>query len=147
MSDPVHLRVFRFDPDTDAAPRYQEYAVPWQEGLLLLGALKYVRDNVDATLAFRDYCCGCSWCMSCVMTVNGKGMRSCSRLLKPGERLLVEPMRGFPVIADLAVDFGVTFSTADGVFRKMTGTIIRREADAGSRSTAEAGDRPAATHE
>jgi succinate dehydrogenase/fumarate reductase-like Fe-S protein len=61
------------------------------------------------------------------MMVDGKGMQTCSRPLKPGESLLVEPMRGFPVIKDLAVDFGVTITTPEGVFRKMEGTMIRRE--------------------
>jgi succinate dehydrogenase/fumarate reductase-like Fe-S protein len=123
----VFLKVFRYDPTTDRAPTFKSYQVPWRDGLLLLGALKYVRDNLDETLAFRDYCCGCSWCMSCIMMVNGKGMQTCSRPLQPGESLLVEPMRGFPVIKDLAVDFGVTITTPEGVFRKMEGTMIRRE--------------------
>ena len=123
----VFLKIFRYDPTADRAPTFKSYQVPWRDGLLLLGALKYVRDNFDETLAFRDYCCGCSWCMSCIMMVNGKGMQTCSRPLKPGESILVEPMRGFPVIKDLAVDFGVTITTPEGVFRKMEGTMIRRE--------------------
>jgi succinate dehydrogenase/fumarate reductase-like Fe-S protein len=128
MSDElILLKVFRYDPSTDHAPRYEEYQVPWRDGLLLLSALKYVRDNLDETLAFRDYCCGCSWCMSCIMMVDGKGMQTCSRPLKPGERLLVEPMRGYPVIKDLAVDFGVTIMTPEGAFKKMEGTVIRKE--------------------
>ena len=131
-NEPVQLRVFRFDPATDRAPRYESYQVPWKEGLLLLTALKYVRDNLDETLAFRDYCCGCSWCASCIMTVDGKGMQTCSRPLKPGESLVVEPMWGFPVIKDLAVDFGVTSATTDGAFRKMQGTVIRKEKQAKS---------------
>jgi succinate dehydrogenase/fumarate reductase-like Fe-S protein len=61
------------------------------------------------------------------MMVDGKGIQTCSRPLKPGESLVVEPMRGFPVIKDLAVDFGVTTVTTDGVFRKMEGTFIRKE--------------------
>ncbi len=126
-SEPVLLKVFRYDPSIDRAPTYKSYQVPWRDGLLLLSALKYVRDNLDETLAFRDYCCGCSWCMSCIMMVDGKGMRTCSRPLKPGESLLVEPMRGFPVIKDLAVDFGVTITTPEGVFKKMEGTVIKKE--------------------
>ena len=124
---PVYLKVFRYDPSADRAPRYENYEVPWREGLLLLGAIKYVRDNLDGTLAFRDYCCGCSWCMSCVMMVDGKGIRTCSKPLKPGEHLLLEPMRGFPIIRDLAVDFGITITASEGTFRKMTGTVIRPE--------------------
>ena len=126
-NEPVLLKVFRYDPSIDRAPTYKSYQVPWKDGLLLLSALKYVRDNLDETLAFRDYCCGCSWCMSCIMMVDGKGMRTCSRPLKPRESLLVEPMRGFPIIKDLAVDFGVTITTPEGVFKKMEGTVIRKE--------------------
>jgi succinate dehydrogenase/fumarate reductase iron-sulfur protein len=105
-SIPIALKVSRYNPDTDPAPYYQQYQIPWREGLLLLGALKYIRDNLDQTLAFRDYCCGCSWCNSCLMMVDGKGLQTCSRPLRPGETLVVEPMQGFPVIKDLVVDFG-----------------------------------------
>ena len=37
-NEPVVLEIFRYDPDVDRAPRYEQYQVPWQEGLLLLGA-------------------------------------------------------------------------------------------------------------
>jgi succinate dehydrogenase/fumarate reductase-like Fe-S protein len=122
----INLKVFRFNPDTDEAPSYIDYEVPWSEGLLVLTALKYVRDNIDETLAFRDFCCGCSWCMSCLMTVNGKGIRTCSWLLKPGEELLIEPLWGNPVIKDLVVDFGVSITTPHGTFTKKEGTLIRK---------------------
>jgi succinate dehydrogenase/fumarate reductase-like Fe-S protein len=126
-SEPILLKVLRYDPDADRAPRYELYRIPWQQGLLLLGALKYIRDNLDDTLAFRDYCCGCSWCQSCLMSVDGQGTQTCSRPLKPGEALVVEPMRGFPIIRDLVVDFGVTVTAPDGVYKIMEGTVLRKE--------------------
>jgi len=122
----VNLKVFRYDPDRDETPNYIDYEIPWSEGLLVLSALKYVRENIDETLAFRDYCCGCSWCMSCLMMVNGKGTRTCSWLIKPGEDLLIEPMFGNPVIKDLVVDFGVNITTPNGTFKKSEGTVIRK---------------------
>jgi succinate dehydrogenase/fumarate reductase-like Fe-S protein len=125
-NEPVSLKIFRYDPGIDAAPTYHTYQVPWSEGLLLLGAIKYVRDYLDETLAFRDYCCGCSWCLSCMMMVDGKGMRTCSRVLAPGESVLVEPMKGYPVIKDLAVDYGMTITTPEAVFKKMEGTVLRK---------------------
>jgi succinate dehydrogenase/fumarate reductase-like Fe-S protein len=125
-NEPVSLKIFRYNPVTDQVPFYVTYEVPYQEGLLLLTAIKYVRDHIDDTLAFRDYCCGCSWCMSCTMMVDGKGMRTCSRVLHPGEKVLVEPMKGYPVIKDLAVDFGTKITTPEGVFKKMEGTVLRR---------------------
>jgi succinate dehydrogenase/fumarate reductase-like Fe-S protein len=63
------------------------------------------------------------------MMVDGKGRRTCSRPVNPGESILVEPMRGFPVIKDLAVDFGLTMTTHEGVFKKMEGTVMRRVKD------------------
>ncbi len=125
-NETVSLKIFRFDPAIDQKPVYKTNEIPWQEGLLLLPAVKYVRDNIDETLAFRDYCCGCSWCMSCLMMVNGKGMRTCSRIIQPGESILLEPMKGFPVIRDLVVDFGINITTSEGVFKKMEGTILKR---------------------
>ncbi len=127
MSDKsVSLTIFRYDPGTDQVPSYKNYQVPWSDGLLLLTAIKYIRDHLDDTLSFRDYCCGCSWCLSCMMMVDGNGMRTCSRPLKPGESIRVEPLRGFPIIKDLAVDFGMTITIPEGVFKKMEGTVIRR---------------------
>jgi succinate dehydrogenase/fumarate reductase-like Fe-S protein len=123
----IQLKIFRCDPQEDRAPVYKTYEVPWEDGLLLLTAVKYIRDNMDDTLSFRDYCCGCSWCMSCMMTVDGKSVQSCSRPLKPGEKLLVEPLKGFPVIKDLVVDFGTAVRTSNGIFKKMEGTIINRK--------------------
>ena len=125
-NEPVSLKVFRYDPDVDQAPTYKSYQVPWREGLLLLTALKYVRDHLDETLAFRDYCCGCSWCLSCLMMVDGKGRRTCSRTLHPGDNILLEPMKGFPVIKDLAVDFGMTVTTQKGAVKKMEGTLVKK---------------------
>ena len=125
-NETVTLKIFRYDPAVDQKPAYKTYEMPWHEGMLLLPAVKYVRDNIDETLAFRDYCCGCSWCMSCLMMVNGKGMRTCSRIIQPGESILLEPMKGFPVIKDLVVDFGINITTPEGVFKRMEGTILKK---------------------
>ena len=56
--EPVILKIFKYDPAKDHAPYYKNYKIPWQEGLLLLPAVKYVRDIMDETLAFRDYSAG-----------------------------------------------------------------------------------------
>uniref|UniRef100_A0A7C2P0V3 Succinate dehydogenase/fumarate reductase N-terminal domain-containing protein n=1 Tax=candidate division WOR-3 bacterium TaxID=2052148 RepID=A0A7C2P0V3_UNCW3 len=73
----VTIKIFRFNPDIDYARRYENYELPWREGLLLIQALQYIRDNLDNSFAFRDYCCGYAWCMSCLMMVNGKGSQAC----------------------------------------------------------------------
>lgn len=122
----VYLKVFRFDPSKDRAPTYRIYEVPWRENLLLLAALNYVRENVDETLAFRDYCCGCSWCMSCLMMVNGRATQACSRILEPGEVLILEPVKGFPIIRDLVCDFGLELWTEEGKLKRKEGTFLKK---------------------
>jgi len=101
----VKLVVFRYDPKGDKEPSYDSYLVPWREGLTLLQALKYVRDHLDPTLAFRDYCCGCAWCMSCLVAVNGQVRQACMVILTPDESVQVDPVRGYELVRDLVVDF------------------------------------------
>jgi succinate dehydrogenase/fumarate reductase-like Fe-S protein len=60
------------------------------------------------------------------MMVDGKGMRTCSRVLHPGEIILLEPMKGYPVIKDLVVDFGINITTPEGVFKKMEGSMLKK---------------------
>lgn len=124
--DSVKLKIFRFDPTVDLGPYYQVYEVPWQKNLLLLEALQYIRDNYDPTLSFRDYSCGCCWCMSCLVTVNGKPRQACLTVLEPGEVVLVEPHWYYPVIKDLAVDFGQEIRTEESMFRLRRGAVISR---------------------
>jgi hypothetical protein len=45
-NEPILLKIFRDDPSIDRAPRHEKYQVPWGEGLLLLGPIKYVRDHL-----------------------------------------------------------------------------------------------------
>lgn len=104
----VKLTIFRYDPDVDPYPRFKTYVLPLKEEITLLMALKYIYENIDNTLAFRNYCCGAGpLCGSCLLTVNDKTVYSCNVPLKGGEELIIEPPRGFPVIKDLVVDWGI----------------------------------------
>lgn len=122
----VYLKIFRFDPTRDFKPHYEVYEVPWCENLLLLQALKYVRDQCDPTLSFRDYSCGCCWCMSCLMTVDGKPRQACLTILEPHELVVVEPYWQYPVIKDLVVDFGIRVVSDEVNFRIRRGALIKK---------------------
>ncbi len=102
----VSLKVFRFDPETDAVPHYTNYALPWTEGLTLLAAIRRIYETLDPSLGFRNYFCGRGLCSSCLMMVDGKSKHSCHVLLEPGREYLVEPLKDYPVIRDLVVDYG-----------------------------------------
>lgn len=102
----VRLKVARFNPDTDSGPEFQSYIVPCNGGSIsLLTALRYIYDNLDGTLAFRNYDCYLGVCACCLMTLDGKNVRACSTLLSPGQEATVEPLKGHPVIRDLVTKF------------------------------------------
>ena len=103
----TRLRIFRFNPDTDAVPHYEVYTVPWIEGLTLLAAIHRIYATIDPTLGFRNYFCGRGLCGGCRVTVDGAAKRACHVVLVSDQEYLVEPLKNYPVIRDLVVDFGI----------------------------------------
>ena len=107
MTDTITLRVARYRPDVDAAPRLQDYEVPLREEWAVLDALNYIKDRIDGTLSFR-WSCRMGICGSCGMTVDGDPALTCGTFLvdrAPGP-VRVEPLANFPVVRDLVVDIG-----------------------------------------
>ena len=107
----VQIRIKRFERDKDKEPYWSEYSVEAEPTDRLLDALHVIKWRQDGTLTFRRSC-GHGICGSDAMLVNGRNQLACHVLLKDlGERITVEPLRGFAVIKDLVVDF-------DGFFAK-----------------------------
>jgi succinate dehydrogenase / fumarate reductase, iron-sulfur subunit len=105
MTDTVTAVVFRYDPDLDEQPRYQEYHVRVEEETSVLVLLNRIQRELDETLSFRSFCCGLQLCRSCLMRINGKRRFACITLVKPGEKVTVDPLT-FPEahIKDLVVE-------------------------------------------
>jgi succinate dehydrogenase/fumarate reductase iron-sulfur protein len=97
----IKVTVFRFDPDVDETPHYETYQVPGGSGVMVLDALNFIRENYDPTLRFR-HSCHMGKCGSCAVMVNGRPCLACWELAEAG--MLIEPLRGFPIVADLVVD-------------------------------------------
>ena len=106
MSRIIKARIFRFDPAVDSGPRYQDYALPADEPLSVLVLLHSIQCELDASLGFRDYCCGLQMCRSCLMKIDHKQRFACITLVQPGDEVLVEPAE-FPEnhIRDLSTRF------------------------------------------
>src|SRR5665811_33158 len=104
MADTITLAVFRYDPDVDAEPRYQEYRVLAEEETSVLNLLDTIQRDVDETLSFRSFCCGLQSCRSCLMRMDRKRGFACTTLVKPGEMITLDPLT-FPEghIKDLVV--------------------------------------------
>lgn len=83
----------------------QTYTIDLEEPMTVLMVLQQIYETEDATLAFRNYQCYRGICHACMMMINGRKMRSCSYLIRPGEEVLIAPLEGYRVIRDLVVDF------------------------------------------
>jgi len=104
MDEPITVVVFRYDPDLDTEPRYQEYHVLVEDETSVLVLLNRIQREMDESLSFRSFCCGLQLCRSCLMRINRKRRFACITLVKPGERVTVDPLT-FPEghIKDLVV--------------------------------------------
>ena len=107
MADIITARVFRYDPDRDTEPRFQEYHIPVDDDTSVLVLLNRIQQEMDETLSFRSFCCGLQLCGSCLMRINGKRRFACITLVKPGDTVTVGPLT-FPEghIKDLVVEIG-----------------------------------------
>ena len=98
------LTVTRYNPESDTAPRTQEYEVPYDEDTRVLDALNYIKDAEDGTLTYRSSC-QMGVCGSCGMNVNGSPKLTCATFLRDFEGdITIEPLANFPVMRDLVVN-------------------------------------------
>src|SRR5438093_2586464 len=83
--------------------RYQEYDVPYEGGISVLDALRWIRANLDSTLAIRYSCINANACKTCMALVNGEVEYTCITRLTP-DVITVEPLPKQPLIRDLVTD-------------------------------------------
>jgi succinate dehydrogenase / fumarate reductase iron-sulfur subunit len=86
---------------------------------------EYVLDGIERIWAFHDrsllfrHACHHSSCGACGMRVNGVEKLTCITrirdITRDGGTVAVEPLRNFPLIADLAVDMGPLYSAMEQV--------------------------------
>jgi len=81
------LRVRRGAPGE--TPRHDDFEVPYEEGMSVLDALRWIRVNLDSTLAIRYSCINANACKTCMALVNGEVEYTCIAKLTPDIRDLV----------------------------------------------------------
>jgi succinate dehydrogenase/fumarate reductase-like Fe-S protein len=99
VGETVQAKILRYSPE-DNGQRVDTFEVPYRHGMTVQTLLRYVYENMDPSLAFRDFRCGRGICNTCKVKVNGKTVKSCQTLVKGGKELLVEPASD-KVIKDL----------------------------------------------
>ena len=106
----VQVKIRRFNPETDRKPHWAEYVVDAQPSDRVLDALVQIKSYQDGTLTFRRSCAH-GVCGSDAMVINGHNRLACKVLVKDvGQSIVVEPLRGLPVIKDLTVDMEPFFA-------------------------------------
>jgi succinate dehydrogenase/fumarate reductase-like Fe-S protein len=95
------LRVQRGAPGETI--RLEDFEVPYEEGMSVLDALRWIRANADSTLAIRYSCINANACKTCMALVNGEVEYTCTAKLTPGI-ITVEPLPKRPLIRDLVTD-------------------------------------------
>jgi len=106
----VHLRVKRYNPETDTKPHWDEFTVEAEPTDRILDALHTAKWTIDGTLTFRRSCAH-GVCGSDAMVINGANGLACLQLIQNvGTDISLEPIRGLPVIKDLVVDMEPFFA-------------------------------------
>jgi fumarate reductase (CoM/CoB) subunit B len=103
MARTFKTSVFRYNPDKDDEPYFQEFDVDYEPGMTVLDTLLFIQDKFDSSLAFRWECRG-GQCGSCAVRVNKTARIACRTKVEPAGKLVLEPLEKMPVIKDLVVD-------------------------------------------
>ena len=106
----VVFRIRRFDPTTDAAPRWEDYRLPYTKGMTVLDGLKAVKEAQSPTLSWRSSC-RMGVCGSCGMFINARPRLACNtQITELGtSTVTVAPLPNFEIIRDLVPDLRPMF--------------------------------------
>src|SRR5918997_152088 len=103
------LRLRRYDPESGAAPYWEEHTVDLEPHRSVLEAILQAKARFDGSIGIR---CSCraAICGSCGVRINGRSALACNtRIGDAAERgrdgaITVEPMGNMPVVKDLVTD-------------------------------------------
>jgi len=97
----TRVQIWRGTADQDDG--FQTYVVPFEDGMSVLDALRWIRTHVDSSLAIRYSCVNANACKTCMASVNGEVEYTCTaRLSEDG--VVVAPIPKRPIIRDLVTD-------------------------------------------
>jgi succinate dehydrogenase / fumarate reductase iron-sulfur subunit len=103
--DKVDFSIFRFDPERDKKPRYQDFEVELRRpGMMVLDGLNQIRWEQDGALAYRRSCRE-GVCGSDALNINGVNRLGCMTHIEPLKTpVVIQPLPALQPIKDLVVD-------------------------------------------
>ena len=109
----LQVSVYRFNPETVAAPQMQEYQVETGgKDLMVLDVLEMIKAEHDASVTYRRSCRE-GVCGSDGLNINGKNGLACITPLSDAvknNKLVIRPLPGLPVVRDLVVDMSLFYA-------------------------------------
>jgi succinate dehydrogenase/fumarate reductase-like Fe-S protein len=79
------------------------FEVPFDAGQSVLDGLRWIRTNVDPTLAFRFSCISANACKECMMRLDGAVVYACLARLEARDMHLA-PLANKPLVRDLVTE-------------------------------------------
>jgi succinate dehydrogenase/fumarate reductase-like Fe-S protein len=88
----------------DEPPRYEEFAVPFEDGASVLDALIWIRTLRDPSLAVRYSCINANVCKECTIVVDGTVVYACTTRLVSDQLMVLDPLPGKRQLRDLVTE-------------------------------------------
>ncbi len=108
----MKVSVYRYNPETDKKPYMQDFSIeiPAGKDLMVLDVLNLLKEQ-DSTLVYRRSCRE-GVCGSDGVSIGGTNGLACVTPLSEaakGNKLVIRPLPGLPVIRDLVVDLSLFY--------------------------------------
>ncbi len=114
----LQVSLYRYNPETDDAPFMQDFSVDTGgRDLMVLDVLELIKAQHDGSVTYRRSCRE-GVCGSDGLNMNGKNGLACITPLSEtvkGEKLVIRPLPGLPVIRDLVVDMSLFYAQYEKV--------------------------------
>lgn len=106
----LKVEILRIKAGKEKDAYFEEHEIEEISGMSVLALLQKIQAENDPTVYF-DAVCRSAICGSCAMMINGKPSLACkTQTASLPEKIKLEPLIGFPVIGDLAIDKAKFFS-------------------------------------
>ena len=114
----LQVSLYRYNPETDDAPFMQDFSVDTGgKDLMVLDVLELIKAEHDGSVTYRRSCRE-GVCGSDGLNMNGKNGLACITPLSEtvkGDKLVIRPLPGLPVIRDLVVDMSLFYAQYEKV--------------------------------
>ncbi|MEK6828768.1 MAG: 2Fe-2S iron-sulfur cluster-binding protein [Nanoarchaeota archaeon] len=101
MSRKIKIEIKR---SIEGKEEIKTYVIPHVEKMRVLGAIRYIQENIEGDLAFR-WNCGEGICGSCAIEMDGQPILACkTEIPEETNKITLGPLKAFPVVKDFVFD-------------------------------------------